>query len=198
MRAIRNLIGAIIILAGIGYAYAWRSSISPIDRPLATAFAADAIQAGAALAAIGNCTTCHTRDGAPAFSGGRPIETPFGTIHATNITPDPDTGIGRWPEAAFTRAVREGVSRDGHHLYPAFPYDHMAKTTDADIKSVYAFLMTRKAVAAKTPDNTLAFPYSMRPLLAGWKLAYFDAKPFTPDASKSPQWNRGGAPVPLR
>jgi len=84
------------------------------------------IAKGAQLAAIGNCNVCHTRLDGPPFAGGRSIATPFGRVYATNITPDPDTGIGGWSEAAFERAMREGVSRDGHHLYPAFPYDHMA------------------------------------------------------------------------
>ena len=151
MRFLRRLLVALAALAAIAYAYAWRSAYAPVERPLAASFNAADVKAGAGLAAIGNCTTCHTSDGGAPYAGGRPIETPFGRIHATNITPDPETGIGRWSEAAFTRAVREGVARDGRHLYPAFPYDHMAKTTDADIKSVYAFLMTRAAVVSKTP-----------------------------------------------
>ena len=98
---------------------------------------------------IGNCNVCHTNsDGLP-YAGGRPLQTPFGIIHATNITPDPETGIGAWSEAAFMRAMREGVRRDGAHLYPAFPYDHFTKVTPADLRAVYAFLMTREPVRAQ-------------------------------------------------
>jgi len=89
------------------------------------------------------------------------------------------------------RAMREGVARDGRHLYPAFPYDHMAKTTDADIKSVYAFLMTRTAVKAETPANALGFPYSMRGLVAVWKALYHDSSTFKPNPAQSAEWNRG-------
>ena len=85
---------------------------------------ARSIARGAALAAIGDCVTCHTAPDGKAYAGGYPLKTPFGTIHGTNITPDPETGIGRWSQAAFVRAMREGVDRDGRHLYPAFPYDH--------------------------------------------------------------------------
>ena len=191
MRALRYLVIAVVALVVIGYVYAWRSANAPHEQTRAAVFPKEAVQAGANLAAIGNCSTCHTRDGGPAYTGGRPIATPFGKIHSTNITPDADTGIGRWTDAAFARAVREGVSRDGRHLYPAFPYDHMAKMTDDDVKSVYAFLMSRPGVKAETPANTLGFPYSMRTLVAGWKLLYLDRATFKPDASKPAEWNRG-------
>lgn len=191
MRHIRRLLLALVALVAVAYAYAWRSAIAPIERPAASAFPAEIVKAGASLSAIGNCITCHTKDGGAPFAGGRPIDTPFGRIHATNITPDPETGIGRWSEAAFKRAVREGVSRGGQHLYPAFPYDHMAKMSDADIKATYAFLMTRQAVKAATPPNSLGFPYNMRSLVAGWKLAYHDSGAFKPDATKPAEWNRG-------
>ena len=111
--------------------------------------------AGAQLALLGNCNVCHTAAGGPAYAGQRPVHTAFGTIYSTNIAPDLDTGIGRWSEAAFTRAMREGVDRRGRHLYPAFPYDHFTKASDEDIKSLYAFLMTREPVRAETPANEL-------------------------------------------
>lgn len=191
MRTIIRLIVAVAVLAGIGGVFAWRSAIAPVERPQASAFPADAVKTGASLAAVGNCVTCHTKDGGTPFAGGRAIDTPFGRIHATNITPNSATGIGRWSEAAFVRAVREGVARDGRHLYPAFPYDHMAKTTDADIKNVYAFLMTRTATAAPTPANNLSFPFNMRSLVAFWKLLYHDRSAFKPQAAQAAEWNRG-------
>ena len=191
MRTLLRLIVLIAIVAAGFAAYAWRSAIAPIAKPQPGSFDAAAVKKGAELAALGNCISCHTKDGGEPYSGGRAIDTPFGRIHATNITPEPETGIGGWSEAAFTRAVREGVSRDGRHLYPAFPYDHMTRTTDADIKSVYAFLMTRRAVRSETPANTLRFPYSMRSLVAGWKLAFFRSGDTRADSTKSAEWNRG-------
>ena len=101
------------------------------------------------------------------------MRTPFGTIYSTNITPDPDTGIGRWSEAAFRRALREGVSRDGRQLYPAFPYDHFTLASDQDDQALYAYLMTRDPVRAIAPANELPFPLNVRLLIAGWKLLYF-------------------------
>lgn len=110
----------------------------------------------AQLSAIGNCNVCHTAaDGKP-FAGGRPLKTPFGTIHGTNITPDAETGIGRWSEAAFRRALHKGLDRSGRHLYPAFPYDHFTKLTDSDVGALYAFMMTRDPVTTQTPPNRRA------------------------------------------
>src|SRR3546814_12565726 len=82
------------------------------------------------LAGLGNCGACHTKTGGRPYSGGLPLPTPFGVIHATNITPDPETGIGTWSEEAFIRAMHQGVDRAGRHLYPAFPYDFFAKVTE--------------------------------------------------------------------
>jgi mono/diheme cytochrome c family protein len=119
------------------------------------------------------------------------VPTPFGTIYSTNITPDLTTGIGRWSQAAFDRAMREGVDRQGAHLYPAFPYDHFTLLNDADSAALYAFMMTRQPIQAQTPDNHLPFPMNMRFILAGWKLLFFREGPYEPDATHDAQWNRG-------
>ena len=105
-------------------------------------------------------------------AGGRPIETPFGIIYSTNITPDVETGIGAWSYPAFERAMREGIHRDGRQLYPAFPYTHFAKASDADLQALYAYLMAQPAVRADAPNNALAFPFNLRPLLAGWNALF--------------------------
>ena len=124
-------------------------------------------------------------------AGGRPLQTPFGTIYSTNITPDVETGIGAWSYPAFERAMREGIHRDGRHLYPAFPYTHFAKTTDADMQALYAYLMAQSPVRAETPSNTLAFPFNLRPLMAGWNALFHKPNVFQPDPTKSATWNRG-------
>jgi len=129
--------------------------------------------------------------GGKSFAGGLGIPTPFGTVYSTNITPDPDTGIGQWSEAAFLRAMREGVDREGNHLYPAFPYDHFTRVTDEDNSALYAFLMTRQPVSATAPPNDLTFPLNIRLLVAGWKLLYFDDGAFQADPGQSDEWNRG-------
>jgi len=171
--------------------YAWRSALPPADSPAADSFNADTIRRGAQLAALGDCATCHTAPGGETFAGGRPLATPFGTIYSTNITPDLTTGIGRWSQAAFERAMREGVDREGAHLYPAFPYDHFTLLDDADSTALYAFMMTRQPVHAQTPDNHLPFPLNMRFILAGWKLLFLHKGPYQPDAAHDVQWNRG-------
>lgn len=150
----------------------WKPVLPPISPPAAASFDRAAVLQGEALAHLGNCRTCHTASGGQPFAGGRALQTPFGTIFATNITPDPDTGIGRWSAAAFVRAMHEGVSRDGRFLYPAFPYDHFARVGDADLTALYAFLMSRSPVRASVPENRLVWPYGYRPLLAAWNLLY--------------------------
>jgi mono/diheme cytochrome c family protein len=154
-------------------------------------FDAATIAKGAELAAIGNCGTCHTAEGGKPFAGGRPLSAPFGTIYSTNITPEPDTGIGKWTEAEFVRAMHDGVDREGHDLYPAFPYDHFTKVSDEDVKAIYAFVMTRDPVRAQRPRNDLTFPANFRTSLRAWKALYFRAGRFEPDSTKSTQWNRG-------
>jgi hypothetical protein len=100
------------------------------------------------LAAVGYCGGCHTAPGGKAYAGGLPIKSQFGTIYATNITPDRTTGIGIWSAAAFRRSMHEGVGRTGTHYYPAFPYDHFTKASDADVQAIYVFLMTRSSLNA--------------------------------------------------
>jgi mono/diheme cytochrome c family protein len=166
-------------------------AIDPVDSDRKVDFDSSLIQQGANLAALGDCSTCHTAPSGEAFAGGFPLPTPFGTIYSTNITPDPETGIGRWSEAAFQRAMRRGVDRDGRHLYPAFPYDHFTLVSDEDNKALYAFLMTRQPVRAPARANKLPFPLNIRPVLAGWKLLFLRDGPFKPDPAHDSVWNRG-------
>ncbi|MDH2385908.1 molybdopterin cofactor-binding domain-containing protein [Bradyrhizobium sp. CER78] len=176
---------------GIGAAVLpWRA-IAPIARPDASVYSAATIARGKELAALGACAVCHTTEHGAVNAGGRPLETPFGTIYTTNITPDVDTGIGAWSYPAFERAMREGIHRDGRHLYPAFPYTHFAKTDDADLQALYAYLMAQAPVHAERPANTLAFPFNLRPLLAGWNALFHQPNTFQRDPSQSEAWNRG-------
>jgi mono/diheme cytochrome c family protein len=193
MRSLKILLAtlAVVLICVAGFlAYALHSIIEPLPAP-PTNFDAQLVKRGATLAALGNCTTCHTVPGGKAFAGGRGIPTPFGTIHATNITPDPETGIGLWSEEAFQRSMRKGVDREGNHLYPAFPYDHFTLVTDEDNKALYAYLMTREPVEATPPANTLSFPFNVRMAVAGWKLLFFRQGPYEPDPNHSGPWNRG-------
>ncbi|WP_288378028.1 cytochrome c [uncultured Massilia sp.] len=163
--------GAVLLLA----LYAW---LRPAPLALTTApppAPSDAIlAAGARVVALGDCMVCHTAGKGPAYAGGFPLRTPFGTIYSTNITPAPDTGIGRWSAQAFRRAMREGVSRDGHLLYPAFPYIHYTRMSDRDIDLAWQYLMSRTPVKARPPENELMFPLNFRPLLAFWNMLYLE------------------------
>ena len=163
-------------------------SVAP---PVATSFDPALVAKGEKLADAGYCLTCHTPPKGKAYAGGLPMVTAFGTIYSTNITPDPATGIGNWSQEAFTRALHEGVARDGSHLFPAFPYDHFTKVSDDDAKALYAFMMTRPAVAQTPPPNTVPFPLNIRLLQAGWKVLFFKEGRYQPVAERSAEWNHG-------
>lgn len=146
---------------------------------------------GQYLATAANCAACHTAPGGRTFAGGVTFETPFGTIYSTNITPDPDTGIGRWSEQQFASALRHGVRPDGTHLYPAFPYTSFTKITDGDTAALYKYLMSLPSVKSRAPATNLSFPYNQRWLMGPWNSLYFDDGPYKPNATKSQEWNRG-------
>src|SRR3954466_9016566 len=178
-------------VVGIGAAVLpWRA-IAPIARPDASVYSAATIARGQQLAALGDCAVCHTLANGILNTGGKPLPTPFGTIYSTNITPDVETGIGAWCYPAFERAMREGIHRDGRQLYPAFPYTHFANTGDADMQALYAYLMAQPPVRAPAAANALAFPFNVRPLLAGWNALFHQTREFKPDPAKSDVWNRG-------
>ncbi len=184
------ILGLAATAVAAALAIVYRPAIDPIT-PAAGDVPPALVARGAQLAAAGDCAVCHAApDGAP-YAGGAPVQTPFGAVYATNITPDPETGIGAWSNAAFTRAMRDGVDRDGKFLYPAFPYNHYTAVDDADITAIYAFLMTREPVHAEPPPTRLPFPFNIRPLMAGWNLLFLDHRPVPRDASRSAEWNRG-------
>lgn len=174
-------------------ATAWpvKSALPLTDGPDVSVYSAQALERGRLVAAAGDCIVCHTAPGGIPNAGGLGLETPFGTIYSTNITPDLETGIGRWSYAAFERAMRHGIHQDGRQLYPAFPYTDFAKLSDGDLQSLYGYLMSQPAVASQSPTTQLAFPYNLRPAMAGWNALFHDATPFKPDPARTPEWNRG-------
>jgi mono/diheme cytochrome c family protein len=189
---IGSVAGALLIGGVVAaFAIAWRPAIAAIDPPAPQSFDPTLVRRGRELAAIGNCSDCHTSRGGRDFAGGLPVQTPFGTIFSTNITPDAETGIGRWPEAAFRRAMRSGVDRAGRHLYPTFPYDHFTNVSDEDDQALYAYLMTRQPVRAAARANQLPFPLDQRFVIAGWKLLFLRRGTYQPDSTQSAEWNRG-------
>ncbi|VVE65312.1 cytochrome C [Pandoraea anapnoica] len=182
-------------IAGIGglasVMFFGAAEIAPIAAPDNTLWSMATLERGRQIALAGDCAVCHTAAKGATNAGGLALETPFGTVYSTNITPDPDAGIGRWSYAAFARAMREGISRDGSHLYPAFPYTAFAKMSEPDMLALYAYLMSQPAVANTPPKTELPFPLNRRRLVAGWNWLYHDTTEYRPDPSQSALWNRG-------
>lgn len=178
--------GALLALA-----LTYRPSIAPIGRPDPSSFSKDEVARGAVLVTLGDCAVCHTRPGGHPLAGARALATPFGTLYSDNLTPDVETGIGAWSKEAFRRAMKDGVARNGSHLYPALPYEHFTHVRDEDLDAIYAFLMTRRAVRQPAPPNDLIFPTGFRPILAGWKMMFLHKGAVPSDASRSAEWNRG-------
>ncbi len=149
------------------------------------------VERGAYLARAGNCAACHTARGGQPYAGGRPIPTPFGTVFAGNLTPDPETGLGRWSADAFWRAMHHGQSRDGRLLVPAFPYDSYTQIRREDSDALHAFLASLPAVSQPNRPHALRWPYNTQLALAAWRALYFEPKPFEPEPAQSAEWNRG-------
>jgi mono/diheme cytochrome c family protein len=149
------------------------------------------IERGRYLAAVGDCASCHTDTGGKPYAGGRAIVTPFGTIYSTNITPDAQTGIGKWSRQDFYKAMHQGIGRDGKHLYPAFPYPWFTKTSREDVQAIRSFLDSLVPVRQQNKAAELPWPLSVREILAGWNELFFHEGGSKPDPKKSPQWNRG-------
>ncbi|UGQ45456.1 c-type cytochrome [Massilia endophytica] len=152
---------------------------------------ASLVERGKYLAQAGDCIACHTVPGAKIFSGNRAMPTPFGTLYAPNITPDPETGIGRWSADDFYKMMHTGRGRDGKLLYPAMPFASYTKVTRADCDAIFAYLRSVPPVRQKTREHDLRFPYNNRNLLIGWRTLYFEEGEYQPDKSKSAEWNRG-------
>jgi fructose 5-dehydrogenase cytochrome subunit len=151
------------------------------------------VKHGEYLATASDCEACHTAPGGKPLAGGLPIESPLGTIYSTNITSSQQYGIGRYSLQQFSQALRRGIRADGAHLYPAMPYVSYALLTDEDVKALYAYFTKAVRAVDEPPAKTtsLQFPYNLRFSMAFWNALFLGAKPFTPDPSRSAEWNRG-------
>lgn len=158
----------------------------------ATTADASTIERGRYLAQLGDCVACHTTEKGTPMAGGRALETPFGKLYSTNITPDKETGIGNYSFEQFDRAMRKGVAADGHNLYPAMPYPSYAKMTGEDMQALYAYLMQGlEAVKQSNKPDEMKWPFSMRWGLAIWNWLFLDDTPYQPNTGKDETWNRG-------
>src|SRR5438093_2539539 len=146
---------------------------------------------GEYLARAGDCIACHTARGGEPFAGGLGLPTPFGTFYTPNITPDAETGIGKWSADDFWRALHEGRSKDGSLLYPAFPFPNYTKVTRADSDAIFAYIKSVKPVRKRNQPHAIGFPYNQRNLLLGWRALYFEVGEYTPHQTETTEWNRG-------
>ncbi|HSH91537.1 MAG TPA: cytochrome c, partial [Ramlibacter sp.] len=151
----------------------------------------ETVARGGYLVRAGNCMACHTERGGAPLAGGRAIETPFGTVYSSNITPHKETGIGTWNADHFWRALHNGRAKDGRLLYPAFPYPNYTLVTRADADAIYAYLRSVPAVERPNAGHRLYWPYSTQAALAVWRALYFSPGRHEDDAVQSAQWNRG-------
>ena len=190
----RLLIVLLVLVAGFAAAvwmfnFASRGGVH--DVPPRMPPAPEQVARGAYLARVGNCMLCHTERGGAAYAGGRPVQTPFGAIYASNITPDAETGIGGWSAAHFRRALHEGRSRSGRLLYPAFPYTHTTRVTGADADALFDYLRSLPPVNKPNRPHRLRWPYNTQAALAVWRLLYFRPETHVDDPNRPREWNRG-------
>ncbi|MBV8636190.1 MAG: cytochrome c [Burkholderiaceae bacterium] len=186
-----GLLAAVIIVPLAIIAIQYTLDPGSSQKSAAAADHAQQIATGEYLARAGNCIACHTVKYGAAYAGGRAVNTPFGKIYASNITPDKDTGIGQWTADDFWRAIHNGKGKDGRFLYPAFPYPNYTKVSRADADAIFAYLQTVKPVRQVNKEPELRFPYNRRVLLAFWRTLYFKPGEFEAQPAQSAEWNRG-------
>lgn len=153
--------------------------------------ASEQIKQGEYLARAGDCVACHTAPGGKLFAGGRAMPTPFGTLYSSNITPDAETGIGRWTADDFYRTMHTGRFPDGGLIYPAMPFASYTKVTREDSDAIFAYLRAVPPVKLANRPNELSFPYNNRSLILGWRTLFFEEGEYQPDPAQSAEWNRG-------
>jgi mono/diheme cytochrome c family protein len=193
MSKIFGIIVSLVLVIGAALAAWWalKPGMLPSPREAATNPTTQVINLGEYLARAGDCVACHTAPGGTPFAGGRAMPTPFGNLYVPNITPDEETGIGRWNADEFYRMMHTGISRDGSLLYPAMPFASYTKVTRADSDAIFAYLQSVSPVRQRNRPHELRFPYNKRELLLGWRALYFREGEYVPDPKQSAQWNRG-------
>ena len=191
---LRHLLLAVVTAAAGGVGIFWWLTIpATVPANALPAYRADAGN-GETVFNAGGCSSCHAVPAQPdrtRLGGGLAIPSPFGTFYAPNISPDTADGIGGWSEADFVTALTKGTSPARTHYFPAFPYTSYQHAKIEDLRDLFAYLKTLPPVAGKVRDHDIPFPFNIRRNIGIWKLLFMDGKPFTPDASRSAQWNRG-------
>ena len=191
---LRKLVILAVIAGVIGLAAFWVLTIPATVPANALAAHTPDLANGKEVFLAGGCASCHAVPGQEdktRLGGGLGLKSPFGTFYVPNISPDPKDGIGGWSEAQFVTALTKGTSPEGEHYYPAFPYSTYQHAKVDDLRDLFAYLKTLPAVQGRARDHDLPFPFTIRRTLGLWKLLFLDGRPFQPDPSKSPAWNRG-------
>jgi mono/diheme cytochrome c family protein len=190
---LRRILLFFVLAGAMAFGAYWWLTAPLIVPAIAGQYAPD-LANGQTIFNAGGCSSCHAVPGQPdrlKLGGGLAIPSPFGTFYAPNISPDPADGIGRWTEAEFVTAVTRGVSPQGFHYFPAFPYTSYQHARVADVRDLFAYLKTLTPVTGKARGHDVPFPFDIRRNVGIWKLLFMDGKPFTPDAARPAQWNRG-------
>ncbi len=189
-----TLVSLLVLALGVVWDN-WGDLLGPPPEPSPTALTIQATETdivkGRYLALAGNCMACHTARGGVPLAGGRRIDTPFGGVYSSNLTPDPETGLGRWTAQDFWQAMHRGRSKDARLLTPAFPYNHTSVITRNDSDAIFAWLSSLPPVVQTPPPHTLTWPLGTQPALAVWRSLFFTPSPFQADPAQSAEWNRG-------
>jgi mono/diheme cytochrome c family protein len=191
---IKRVVAISVAVVVLGFAAFWVVTIpATVPASILTVRTSD-LANGRTMFLIGGCSSCHAvpkQKNETRLGGGLALRSPFGTFYVPNISSDPKDGIGAWSEAQFVTAMTKGVSPEGQHLFPAFPYTSYAHMRVDDVRDLFAFLKTLAPVSGKVRDHDVKFPFNVRRLVGGWKLLFFHDTPFQPDPTQSAEWNRG-------
>jgi mono/diheme cytochrome c family protein len=191
---LRKLVISVVILAAIGAAVFWLITMPATVSASALGAHTANLENGKTMFYAGGCPACHAtpnQEDKTRLGGGMALKTIFGTFYPPNISSDRKDGIGGWSEANFASAMLKGTAPDGSHYYPVFPYTSYQHMKLDDVRDLFAYLKTLPAVQGKVRDHDLPIHFKWRRTLGGWKFLFLDGKEFTPDSSKSAQWNRG-------
>lgn len=189
----KKIFGIIVIMIVAVLAFfTWEENRKPTTPKQTVNVSKEILEKGKYLSKVGDCASCHTAENGAMLAGGYEMNTPFGTLYSSNITPSSDFGIGRWTADDFYRAMTEGVAPPNRNLYPAMPYAYFNNITREDSDALYAYLMSIPEINVAPPKNKLPFPYNQRMILMGWNMLFLDPEEL-PAASKgdSPEWERG-------
>jgi mono/diheme cytochrome c family protein len=190
----RRIVLTLALAGAFGFAIYWWLTTPSMAVSVTEAPYTPDLANGETIFNAGGCSSCHAVPGQPdrlKLGGGLALASPFGTFYVPNISPDKADGIGRWTEAQFVEAVTRGVSPDGTHYFPAFPYTTYAHARASDIRDLFAYLETLAKVSGKVRDHDVRFPFNIRRNVGIWKWLFMDDKPFASDTARSAQWNRG-------